>query len=122
VSDSQQGAISALGRLVAQASELGQGSEGFEPLREGVEIRSLVGNETTGASAALLRYAPGARVPAHKHRGFELIYVVSGSQSDENGTYGAGTLVVNREGGGHSVWSEAGCLVLIVWEHPIEFI
>ena len=68
------------------------------------------------------RYAAGARVPAHRHPGFEIIYVLEGSQSDERGTYPAGTLVVNRMGGEHSVWSEKGCLVLVIWERPIELL
>jgi len=53
---------------------------------------------------------------------FEVIYVLDGAQSDERGTYSAGSLVVNREGDRHSVWSDDGCLVLIVWERPIEFL
>jgi anti-sigma factor ChrR (cupin superfamily) len=91
-------------------------------MRDGVEILHLAGDPGRGPTAALLRYSPGARVPAHRHSGFEVIYVLSGAQSDERGTYREGSLIVNREGGAHSVWSDDGCLVLIVWERPIEFL
>ncbi len=111
-----------LTRLVAQALVLATRRAGWERLRDGVELRRLTGDGRQGPSVALLRYAPGARVPKHRHPGFEVIYVLSGAQSDERGTYAAGTLVVNRAGGRHSVWSEGGCVVLIVWERPIEFV
>jgi anti-sigma factor ChrR (cupin superfamily) len=111
-----------LARLVTQALTLGARKKGWESLRPGVDLLPLAGTAKDGPRAALLRYAPGARIPQHRHRGFEVIYVLSGAQSDERGTYSAGTLVVNREGGDHHVWSDAGCLVLIVWERPVEFV
>ena len=111
-----------LPRLVARALELGARRRGFKKLRDGVEILHVAGVAESGPSVAMLRYAPGARVPAHRHSGFEVIYVLDGAQSDERGTYAAGALVVNRDGDRHSVWSDDGCLVLIVWERPIEFL
>ncbi len=111
-----------LTRVVATALTLATRNTGWKPLRDGVELLRLTGDGTEGPSVALLRYAPGARVPEHRHPGFEVIYVLAGAQSDERGTYSAGTLVVNRAGGSHRVWSDGGCLVLIVWERPIEFV
>jgi len=111
-----------LTRLVATALTLATRKSGWKPLRDGVDLLRLAGDDKAGPSAALLRYAPGARVPAHRHPGFEVIYVLAGAQSDTRGTYPAGTLVVNRAGGSHHVWSDDGCLVLIVWERPIEFV
>lgn len=90
----------------------------FQPFRDGVEILPI----RSGAPAvALLRYAPGARVPEHEHTGLETIYVLEGSQSDERGTYPAGALVLNPEGSRHTVWSGPGCVVLIQWERPVRF-
>jgi len=109
-------------RLLAILADLATRTAGFARLYDGVEILRLAGDGRTGPSAALLRYRPGARVPSHRHVGFEVIYVVSGSQSDERGTYPAGSLVVNRSGCEHSVWSDDGCVVLIFWEEPIHFI
>jgi anti-sigma factor ChrR (cupin superfamily) len=111
-----------LARIVGRAVELGTRAAEWGELRPGVEILRLAGDAESGPSVALLRYQAGARVPAHRHRGFEVIYVLAGAQSDERGTYGAGALVVNREGDEHSVWSDDGCLVLIAWERPIEFV
>jgi anti-sigma factor ChrR (cupin superfamily) len=94
---------------------------GFSTFRPGVDALVLYGTPGSGPAAALLRYRPGAKVPAHRHMGHELVYVISGSQSDERGTHRAGTFVVNPPGSEHEVESADGCLVLIVWESPIVF-
>jgi anti-sigma factor ChrR (cupin superfamily) len=94
----------------------------FGLLRPGVQIASLAGDANDGPHAAILRYEPGAHVPAHRHVGFEVIYVLKGSQRDERGTYGPGALVVNRPGDEHTVESDDGCTVLIFWEKPVEFL
>ncbi len=91
----------------------------FGPFRDGVDICVLV----EGApSLALLRYAPGASVPAHRHRGLETVLVLDGAQCDERGRHVAGALIVNTEGSIHSVWSEEGCVVLIQWTRPVEIL
>ncbi len=71
---------------------------------------------------ALLRYAPGASVPRHRHAGLETVIVLDGEQSDERGSYPAGSLVLNAEGSAHSVRSEGGCVVLIQWQRPVELL
>ena len=109
-------------RFVGKIAELLLQAKGWEPLRDGISALRLWGDPNAGPSVALLRYVPGARVPRHRHIGFELIYVLSGAQSDERGTYGAGSLVINPAGDEHSVQSDDGCVVLIVWERPIEFV
>ena len=91
----------------------------FQPFREGVEIAWL---RADSPAVALLRYAPGASVPRHRHTGLETIMVLEGAQSDERGRYAAGALVLNPEGSEHSVWSETGCVVLIQWERPVAFV
>jgi anti-sigma factor ChrR (cupin superfamily) len=94
---------------------------GWRPFRKGVEIYPIYGDPRQGPSAALLRYEPGSGVPAHTHTGHEHILVLSGSQSDRNGTYGEGTLVVNPPGSVHEVHSASGCVVLVIWEKPVCF-
>jgi len=91
----------------------------FEPFREGVEIHHL---KKGSPALAILRYAPGAKVPLHLHTGLETILVLDGVQSDERGDYGKGALVLNPEGTTHSVWSETGCAVLIQWERPVQIL
>ena len=89
----------------------------FGPFRDGVEICRLWPGMP---EIALLRYAPGAAVPRHWHRGMETVLVLDGVQSDERGDYPAGSLVVNPEGTAHSVSSAGGCVVLIQWERPVD--
>lgn len=48
--------------------------------------------------------------------------VLDGTQSDENGDYPSGTVVLNPPGSEHSVWTVRGCVVLIQWDKPIAFI
>lgn len=94
----------------------------WEPFREGVEIARLYGGEPNAPAAALLRYAPNTRVPKHLHTGFEHILVLSGSQSDGTQTYQAGTLLISEPGTTHTITSEQGCLVLAIWERPVEIL
>lgn len=93
----------------------------FVPFREGVEIARLYGGGAGEPSAAFLRYAPGSSVPRHGHPGYEHIFVLEGAQEDEHGRYEAGTLVINPPGTSHSVRSEHGCLVLVIWQLPVIF-
>ena len=91
------------------------------PFRAGIEIHHLYGQMGMGRAAALLRYAPGASLPNHRHSGFEQIFVLEGSQIDERGRYGKGTVVVNPPGSQHTVTSPEGCIVFVTWELPVEF-
>lgn len=91
----------------------------WEPFRPGVTICRLYDEGQQGSSAALLKYDPGATVPAHSHTGYEHILVLSGAQSDYQGTHKAGTLVINLPNSSHQVASEEGCIVLAIWERPV---
>lgn len=94
----------------------------WEPLQPGVQICMLHGDRLKGCSTALLRYHPGASIPRHTHTGHEHLLILRGSQRDENGTYRAGTFLVNKPDGGHRVTSDEGCLVLAIWEAPVKFV
>lgn len=91
----------------------------WRSFREGVDIYQLY-SDHNGSAAALLRYQPGAKVPRHDHQGFEHIFVLSGSQTHQNGEHEAGTLVINPPSSNHSVSSVSGCIVLAIWEKPIS--
>ena len=97
------------------------GEVAWKPFRTGIEIHLLYGEMGVGRAAALLRYAPGASLPAHRHAGFEQIMVLQGAQEDERGRYGKGTVVVNPPGSKHAVTSHGGCIVFVTWELPVEF-
>lgn len=94
----------------------------WEPFRAGIEAAWLRRAQDGGSAAALLRYAPGATVPAHRHPGWEQILVLEGSQQDENGRYEAGCVVFNPPGTVHSVASPEGCVVLAIWERPVDLL
>lgn len=93
----------------------------WQPFRPGVEIHRLYGDGQAGATAALLRYKEAAVVPMHTHEGFEHILVLSGSQKDQNGILRAGTLSIHPPGTRHAVVSDAGCIVLAIYEKPVKF-
>ena len=93
----------------------------WEPFQPGVEIHRLSG-DPSGASSALLRYAPGARVPLHRHEDVEEIHVLVGSQRDERGTYRAGSHVFNPAGSAHTVESVEGCVALLIWRKHNTFV
>lgn len=90
----------------------------FQPFRDGIEIAHIMQGEP---ALAVLKYQPGATVPRHKHTGAETVLVLEGSQTDQRGTYQAGSLVVNTEGSSHDVVSHDGCVVLVQWSRPIAF-
>jgi len=93
----------------------------WKDFRPGVMMMPIYSG-AEGQSSALLKYAPGAQVPPHVHTGYEHILILSGTQSDERGTYQAGTLIINPPGHVHSVHSAGGCIILVVWERPVAFV
>ena len=99
-----------------------QGEIAWEPYKEGVEIFRLYGDGVSGPTAALVRYRKRSEVPLHEHVGYEHIFILSGSQRDQNGTYEAGTMVINPPGTRHKVISDGGCIVLAIYEKPVLFV
>lgn len=94
----------------------------WRPFREGVEIALLYGDGQAGPTMALLRYAAGAEVPRHLHRGLEHILVLEGAQSDDGGEHTVGSLLVHGPGTTHAVRSEGGCVVLAIWSEPVQLL
>lgn len=93
----------------------------WRPFFPGVQIHRLYETGPHGPRAALLRFAPGGRVPLHEHVGYEHIVILSGSQVDEHSRADAGAVIINPPGTSHSVLSETGCLVLAIYERPVRF-
>jgi anti-sigma factor ChrR (cupin superfamily) len=91
----------------------------FEHFRDGITVHWLLKGRPIEPSVAILNYQPGAGVPRHRHAGLETIIVLEGTQSDENGDYAAGAVVLNPVGTEHSVWTNEGCVVLIQWDLPV---
>jgi len=119
VTDSMQSPVILAGLAALAARPDGLSWVDFRP---GIKLHQIYGTMgAPGPSACLLKYEPGARVAFHRHRGWEHIYVLSGSQCDENGFCTAGDLLVSPPGSGHSVVSAAGCIVLAIYEAPVSF-
>ena len=58
----------------------------WQPTRfPGVEWKILMEQKETGLSTVLMRWAPGARLPAHEHVAIEQTYVLEGSFADHAG-------------------------------------
>jgi anti-sigma factor ChrR (cupin superfamily) len=64
--------------------------------------------------AVLVRYAPGAEIPRHRHLGDEQIFVLEGSLSDDTGTCTRGNYARRPPGCVHRVTSREGALVLAI--------
>ncbi|WP_420567997.1 cupin domain-containing protein [Thalassovita sp.] len=91
----------------------------FEPFKPGITIHWLEQGEP---AIALLKYEPGARAPLHFHPATESVLILEGAQSDAHGTYHAGDFVLNFKGTQHEVWSENGCVALLQWAKPVQFL
>jgi len=104
-------------RIAAHSDEIP-----WQPFRDGVEIHRLYGDGIAGPTAALIRFRKDGMVPIHAHTGYEHIIVLAGTQRDQNSTASAGTLIINPPGTQHSVISEAGCIVLAIYERPVKFL
>jgi anti-sigma factor ChrR (cupin superfamily) len=94
----------------------------WEPFRDGVEIHRLYGDGISGPTAALIRFQEESSVPLHVHEGYEHILVLAGCQRDANGTLYPGTLRIHPPGTKHSATSEAGCIVLAIYEKAVRFV
>lgn len=94
----------------------------WQPFHPGVDIHELYPVSEDGCHAALLRYHPGTSVPRHRHQGYEHILILQGSQRDDLGEYQAGSLVIKRPGTSHKVFSDHGCIVLAIWQRPVQLL
>ena len=106
-------------RTLESLANEGWKNQVFIPFRKGIEICWL---HETSPQLALLKYQAGASVPRHRHTGLEIVQMLEGEQSDERGTYRVGDVVLNPIGTEHSVWSETGCVALLMWGSPVQFI
>ena len=103
--------------MAAQADTLD-----WQSFRDGVDLYQIYGvMGADGPSACLLRFQPGAKVPRHAHTGYEHIIVLAGDQTDDRGTYEAGTVLISPPGTDHAIVSDDGCIVLAIYQAPVSF-
>jgi anti-sigma factor ChrR (cupin superfamily) len=89
---------------------------------DGIEMKILLEDPATGLMTALVRFAPGAKLPPHEHVEIEQSYVLEGSLADPEGTTTAGNYVWRPAGSRHTAWSPDGALVLAIYQRPNVFL
>lgn len=87
----------------------------------GIEIKVLYEDKAKGEMTCLLKWAPGATLPMHKHPEIEQSYVIQGSFSDHDGICRAGEYVWRRPGSFHETHSAEGAILLAVYRKPNVF-
>lgn len=70
--------------------------------------------------ALLVRYAAGAVIPRHRHRGEEQIFVLEGAVADDTGMCTAGNYARRPPGCVHTVTSRDGAVVLAILSGTTE--
>jgi putative transcriptional regulator len=80
----------------------------------------LINDEET-VRASLLHIKKGGEIPTHQHNGYELTLLLSGSFSDEHGTYQKGDFILLSGDIKHSPKTDEGCLCYTVQDAPLHF-
>jgi len=88
----------------------------------GVEAKTLLVDAATGVVTALMKFAPGARLPDHEHVLIEQTYVLEGSLVCGEGECKAGEFVWRPAGSRHEAWAgPEGGLMLAMFQIPNKF-
>ena len=88
----------------------------------GVEGKTLVVDKETGVVTALMKFAPGARLPDHEHMRIEQTYVLEGSLMCGEGECKAGDFVWRPPGSRHEAWGgPQGGVMLAIFQIPNKF-
>ncbi len=96
------------------------GDLAWQEFQPGISFKILWQDPATKRRAQMTRFAPGARLPAHRHVGDELIFVIEGALTDEAGSVTAGNVGYRPDGCVHAVTSEHGATALAVLTGDIE--
>ena len=87
----------------------------------GIETKTLLIDKQSGLLTALLRMAPGARLPDHEHVMIEQTFMIEGALVDDDGVCTAGNYVWRPAGSRHQAWSPNGGLMLAMFQVPNKF-
>ena len=89
---------------------------------EGVEQKTLFIDRASGTLTALMRMAPGAKLPDHEHVKIEQTYVLEGTLQCPEGECRAGQFVWRPAGSRHEAWAgPQGGLFLAIFQAPNKF-
>ncbi len=88
----------------------------------GVQQKILLVDPDSGVVTALMRFAPGAKLPDHEHVLIEQTYVLEGSLVCGEGECKAGEFVWRPAGSRHEAWAgPKGGLMLAIFQIPNRF-
>ena len=87
----------------------------------GVEGKTLLIDRASGLVTALMKFAPGARLPDHEHMLIEQTFVLEGSLVCGEGECTAGNYVWRPAGSRHGAHAPQGGLMLAFFQVPNKF-
>jgi len=88
----------------------------------GVQMKTLLVDRDTGVVTALMRFAPGAKLPDHEHVLIEQTYLLEGTLTCGEGTVTAGNFVWRPAGSRHEAWAgPEGNLSIAMFQLPNKF-
>jgi anti-sigma factor ChrR (cupin superfamily) len=88
----------------------------------GVEMKTLLVDRESGVVTALMKFAPGARLPDHEHVLIEQTYVLEGTLVCGEGECKAGDFVWRPPGSRHEAWAgPQGGVMLAMFQIPNRF-
>jgi anti-sigma factor ChrR (cupin superfamily) len=102
--------------------EVGSHDVPWEESGPGLLIKPLWADPPTRRRAFMARLAPGTSLPAHRHLGDELTFVIEGEVTDESGTLTAGQASYRPDECVHSLSTEHGTTALIVVTGGMELV
>jgi anti-sigma factor ChrR (cupin superfamily) len=88
---------------------------------DGISIKILYEDVDKGELTCLLKWAPGASLPMHRHPEIEQTWVLEGSFSDHDGIARAGEFVWRTRGSVHETHSAEGAVILAIYRKPNVF-
>jgi len=89
---------------------------------KGVQAKTVWEDKASKRRAALVRFEPGAKLPAHRHVGDEFVFVIEGSNADETGELHVGNVSYRPYGCEHSVWTKNGATALAIVTGGVEML
>ena len=108
---------------LASASSTSSTCRGRRRAIAGIEQKTLLFDKSTGLLTALMRMAPGARLPDHEHVKIEQTYVLEGESALRRGRIcKAGQFVWRPAGSRHEAWAgPQGGIFLAMFQIPNKF-
>ena len=92
----------------------------WHPLRyEGIRLRVLRDDASSGERAVLIEMQPGAQFPDHSHPGGEQLFVLEGTVLVGGKLLGTGEYLYTAVGDSHDVKTADGCRLFVTTPLPI---